>query len=138
MDPFPYVMGALVAVGLSTLFFGIWRAVDFGTEIRGHVGHLTHRVSVAEASQALAEKALRDLQAVCERQDKALERQANELRDHRLSLPPPSVRPPTPVPSSGVQTSADWDDGEGRRTLARPSSPPPLPAFERPAYMSRG
>lgn len=137
MDLFPYVVATLTAVGLGGAFFGIWRALEFAAELRGHVGYLTRRVTTAEASQQLLEAAVRRLQETCERHEKALERQAGELREHRLSLPPPRVVPQTPVPISGVQTSDDWRDCD-RDTVARPSSPPPLPAFGRPTYMSRG
>lgn len=66
--------------------------------------------------------------------DLALQRLAGELRDHRLSLPPPSV---VPARSRAALTSPDWDDSD-RATRALPRQPPPLPAFDRPRYMTRG
>jgi hypothetical protein len=66
--------------------------------------------------------------------DLALERMASELRDHRLDKPPPSV---VPARSRAALTSPDWDDSD-RATRALPRQPPPLPAFDRPRYMTRG
>jgi len=66
--------------------------------------------------------------------DLALARLAGELREHRLSLPPPSV---VSALSHRALTSPDWDDSD-RATRALPRQPPPLPAFDRPRYMTRG
>jgi hypothetical protein len=99
-------LGALAGIVLLTLAWGLKNA-------RSRVETLEKRA------------AARDL---------ALARMAGELRDHRLSLPPPSV---VPARSLAALTSPDWDDND-RATRALPRQPPPLPAFDRPRYMTRG
>lgn len=140
---FPYIAGALVCL----VFIGLSCAVSAALTFRDAVNAWQ---SSAEARFVLAHEKLQDeigavrqlageLKDEGHRRDVALERQASELMQHRLSAPPPRMFSQAP-PDRGrrpVQTSEDWDDGDGRATVMRPSQPPPLPAFERPAYMSR-
>lgn len=131
---------------MTGLALGVSSALSFRDEVRAWQASAELRaVREAERLQGeigAAEALARELKDASHRHDIALERQAGELREHRLSAPPPKVWG-SPVPDSGVrvsgrvQTSADWDDGDGRATQVRRSEPPPLPAYGRPGYMSR-
>lgn len=129
---FPYLLGALVCLGFVGLAFAVSSALAFRDEVRAWQAS-------AEARAVREHEKLEDRVGVVEQlghaRDLALERQASELVQHRLSLPPPRVF--SSGPRRHMQTSEDWDDGDGRKTEVRPSQPPPLPAFERPAYMAR-
>lgn len=128
---FPYVAGALLFGAFVGLIIAVNSALGFRDEVRAWQACAEARVRLEhEKLQA----ALTELKDAGHRRDIALERQAGELMQHRLSLPPPRVH--SGGPRGRAQTSEDWDD-DGRATVVRASQPPPLPAFERPIYMAR-
>lgn len=118
MHPFfPYVAGALFVLAFGGLACGVSSYLTFRDETRSWQ-------SGAEARVLRAHEKLQDQIGTAQL---ALERQAGELRAQRLSLPPPS--PLTPR-RRVLQTSPDWDDGDGRATQVKSAGPPPLPSFE--------
>jgi hypothetical protein len=114
---FPYVAGAFACLAFIGLSLAVSSYLAFRDEVRGWQ-------SGAEARALLAHEKLQDRIGAAQL---AIERQAGELRAQRLSLPPPG--PLTPR-RRVLQTSPDWDDGDGRATQVRPAGPPPLPSFE--------
>lgn len=140
---FPYLAGALVClafIGLSCAVSAAltfrdavyaWQASAEARFMREHERLQDEIGAVRQLTDGLKDEG--------HRRDVALERQASELMQHRLSLPPPRMFSSAPPASARrpVQTSEDWDDGDGRKTEVRPSQPPLLPAFERPGYMAR-
>jgi uncharacterized protein YukE len=127
---FPYLLGTLLIVAFVGLTFAVSSALAFRDRVDAWQASAEARfVRALEKAQdeisavaALAADLDRDVAA----RNLAIERQANELRQHRLSLPPPAM---FAAPRRPVETSADWDDGDARVTTVRPYGPPSLPSF---------
>lgn len=130
---FPYLVSALAFVAFSGLVVAVNSTLAFRADVRAWQAAAEARFVRAHAK---LQDGLRLLELAGERRDIALERQAGELMHHRLSAPPPRMIAPGPSLWRAAQTSEDWQD-DGRSTQVRPSAPPPLPAFDRPGYMSR-
>lgn len=126
---FPYIAGALVCLAFLGLAFAVSSALAFRDETRawqsGAEARAVRQLEKLQDAIGAAEVLARNAAAENHRQDVALERQASELMQHRLSAPPPRLFESA---RRRVETSPDWSD-DARATVIRPSSPPPLPAF---------